>query len=83
MTMSDYQSRAKDYYSPIILLNEYQADQESLSEDSRNKNTGFCIGSDDFYVSMTNIRKYVEIVGDAQNTSAIKLDESGGNPCQQ
>lgn len=84
MTMTDYKNRAaSDFYAPLELLRKYQTDQAALPEDERDKNTGFCIGSDDFYVSMTNIRKYVEIIGDAQNASAIKLDESGGNPCQK
>lgn len=78
---SSYQ--AKNYYSPLALLESYKTDQEALPEDDRDKNRGFCVGSDDFYISISNSHKFVEIVGDGQNAAAIKLDESGGNPCQQ
>ena len=76
---------AGDYYAPLKLLKEYKDAQDDLPTDSedRDKNTGFCIGSDDFYIANSNNFKYVEIVGNGQNASAIKLNEEGGNPCQQ
>ena len=90
MPESTYDTTTYAKYSPVKLVQAYQSDQSSKSEDQRDKFQGFCIGSDDFYVAINkSIKKYVEIVGNGQNVSAVQLNgsdmngEDGGNPCQQ
>lgn len=69
-------------YSPVSLLLEQKEKQASEDEDSNNdKNKGFCVGSDDFYVAISGLKKYVEFIPGGQNASAIKLNESKDNPC--
>lgn len=71
--------------SPVQLL----LKQEEEALDDKPENTGFCIGSDDFYVALTGAKKYVEFIPGGQNASAVKLnetdikdkDEKGYNPC--
>ncbi len=71
-------------YSPVQLIRD-QKQREKDNPDTVPENTGFCIGSDDFYVSISNLKKYVEFIPGGQNASAVKLnestDEEGGNPC--
>lgn len=67
-----------DKYSPVQLMNA-QNDGGTSPE-----NTGFCIGSDDFYVAISGRKKYVEFIPGGQNASAVKLVESNDkeeNPC--
>ena len=75
-------------FSPVQLLLK-QEEQEEEAPDDKPENTGFCIGSDDFYVALTGAKKYVEFIPGGQNASAVKLnetdikdkDEKGYNPC--
>ena len=72
-------------YSPVELIK----DQDKRREDDPTTvpdHTGFCIGSDDFYVAISGQKKYVEFIPGGQNASAIKLIESNDkeeNPCLQ
>lgn len=66
--------------SPVKLIEA----QQNLGSNEAPKNTGFCIGSDDFYVAIANLKKYVEFIPGGQNASSIKLNESSDkqeNPC--
>ena len=84
-TDSEYTNTVKAY-SPVQLIEEQEERADStVDADTVPKNTGFCIGSDDFYVSISNLKKYVEFIPGGQNASAVKLNETtdkdGGNPC--
>lgn len=80
---SEYKNIVKKY-SPVQLI-EDQNQRKEDNPDSVPENTGFCIGSNDFYVTISNLKKYVELIPGGQNASAIKLNEAtseeGGNPC--
>lgn len=76
-------AKIETYYSPTALIEDYQAKQEETVEDKRDQYSGFCVGSDDFYVAISRNRKFIEITPGGQNASAIKLDESGENPCRK
>lgn len=83
LSSSEYNSHAESsYYSPLKLRETYRTTQDALAEDQRDQNTGFCISSDDFYITISNIKKYVGFFKDGQNASAVKLDESEDNPCR-
>ncbi len=73
-----------DKYSPVQLIKRQNEDADNNVYPAP-EYTGFCIGSDDFYVSISNLKKYVEFIPGGQNASAVKLNEStdkeGGNPC--
>ena len=78
-------------YSPVPLIEQYQKDQAlAAGSGTEDKNTGFCIGSDDFYIAISGRRKYIEFVANGQNATAVKLNETDivdpskedYNPCQ-
>lgn len=72
-------------YSPVFLMKEQEKKKEDEDENDIPENTGFCVGSDDFYVAISNVRKYIQFYPGGQNASAIKLIESDDkeeNPCR-
>lgn len=83
---SENESDYKDFvekYSPVQLMQQ-QKNREDNDPGSVPKNEGFCIGSDDFYVAISGLKKFVEFIPGGQNASAIKLNESTSkeeNPC--
>lgn len=52
-------------------------------DNGEEKNEGFCISSDDFWVAIGNLRKYIRFIRNGQNPSAIDLDQSEENPCRR
>ena len=79
---SEYKNLVKAY-SPVQLM-EDQGSRELTDPDTVPENTGFCVGSDDFYIALMGLKKYVEFIPGGQNASAVKLNEStvkGENPC--
>lgn len=75
-------------YSPVQLI-ERQIEDDENNVAPAPENTGFCVGSDDFYVAISGLKKYIEFIPGGQNASAVKLnesnttnkDEKGYNPC--
>ncbi|MBQ9016701.1 hypothetical protein IJ103_00440 [Candidatus Saccharibacteria bacterium] len=59
------------------------ADYSSVYDDGSEKNQGFCLDSDDFWIATSNLRKFVRFIPGGQNPSAIELDASEENPCRK
>ena len=70
-------------YSLARQIDKFPETPETTYDDGTEKYNGFCIDSDDFYVSISGVKKFVEFLPNGQNASAIKLDESESNPCRR
>ena len=63
--------------SPIKLLRDSKEEEDYYNIPLDEKfHTGFCLASDDAYVSIVGRRKFIEFIDGGQNASAVKLEES-------